>query len=64
MTEEGYVQTQGNNLSTVHLTPQLCGWIEDELSRGLVQQFVTDAKENNLSYRKVIALISELWGEE
>ena len=64
MTEEGYVQTQGNNLSTVHLTPQLRSWIEDELSRGLVQQFVTDAKENNLSYRKVIALISELWGEE
>ena len=64
MTEEGYVQTQGNNLSTVHLTPDLCNWIEDELSRGLVQQFVADAKDNHLSYRKVIALISELWGEE
>ena len=64
MTEEGYVQTQGNNLSTVHLTPELRSWIEDELSRGLVQQFVTDAKDNHLSYRKVIALISELWGEE
>ncbi len=64
MTEEGYVQTQGNNLSTVHLTPELRGWIEDELSRGLVQQFVMDAKDNHLSYRKVIGLISEMWGEE
>ena len=64
MTEEGYVQNQGNNLSQVRLTPELRDWIEDELSRGLVQQFVTDAKENHLSYRKVITLISDMWGEE
>ena len=64
MTEEGYVRTEGNNVSTVSLTPERRAWIEDELTRGLVQQFVADARENHLSYKKVISLISELWGEE
>ena len=64
MTEEGYVRTEGNNVSTVSLTPERRAWIKDELTRGLVQQFVADARENHLSYKKVISLISELWGEE
>ena len=35
MTEEGYVRTEGNNVSTVCLTPQRRAWIEDQLTRGL-----------------------------
>lgn len=64
MTEEGYVYTDGNNGSVVRLTPELRSWIEDELSRGLVEQFVADAKANNLTYKKVIGLVSDLWGED
>lgn len=64
MTEEGYVSTDGNTGSTVHLTPQLYADIEDQMTRGLVQRFVADAKANHLSYKKVIGLVSELWGDE
>lgn len=64
MTEEGYVQTDGNNGSTVRLTPELHAAIEEELTRGLVERFVQDARANRLSYKKVISLISELWDEE
>ena len=62
--EEGYVRTEGNNGSTVRLTPELYAWIEDQMTRGLVQQFVEDARANHLSYKKVIGLISELWDGE
>ena len=48
----------------VRLTPQLQEAIDDELTRGLVQRFVDEAKQNQLSYKKVIALVSELWGDE
>lgn len=64
MTEEGLVRTEGNNISTVCLTPERRAAIEEELTRGLVQQFVQEARENRLSYKKVIGLISELWDEE
>ena len=37
MTEEGLVRTEGNNVSTVSLTPERHAWIEDELTRGLVR---------------------------
>ena len=56
MTEEGYVVTDGNSGSFVQ--------ISEELTRGLVEQFVTQAKANRLSYKKVIALVSDLWGDE
>lgn len=64
MTEEGYLRTEGNNVSTVCLTPALREHIENEMTRGLVQRFVQEAQENHLSYKKVIALVSELWEEE
>ena len=64
MAEEGYVRTDGNNGSTVCLTPALRTAIEEELTHALVEQFVRDARANRLSYKKVISLISELWGEE
>ena len=61
MEEEGYVVTDGNRPSTVRITPEIYARIEDELTRGLCQEFVTRARQNNLSYKKAIALISELW---
>ena len=64
MTEEGYVVTDGNSGSFVRLTPALREKIDEELTRGLVEQFVTQAKANRLSYKKVIALVSDLWGDE
>ena len=64
MTEEGYIYTDGNNGSVVRLTPALRASIEEELTRGLVERFVAEAKQNRLSYKKVIALVSELWGDE
>lgn len=64
MEEEGLVETHGNAASTVRLTPEARTRVEDELTRGLVQQFVAEAKANALSYKKVIGLVSELWGEE
>ena len=64
MTEEGYVVTDGNSGSFVRLTPALQEKIEEELTHGLAETFVTQAKANHLSYKKVIALVSELWGDE
>lgn len=64
MTEEGYVVTDGNSGSFVHLTPELHEQISAQLTRGLVQVFVNQAKANRLSYKKVLDLISELWGDE
>ena len=64
MTEEGYVGTDGNSGSFVRLNPALREQISEELTRGLVEQFVTQAKANRLSYKKVIALVSDLWGDE
>lgn len=64
MMEEGYVVTDGNNGSRVRLTPDLRASIEEEMTRGLVERFVAQAQENHLSYKKVIALVSELWEDE
>lgn len=61
MEEEGYVVTDGNRPSTVRITPEIYARIEDELTRGLCQEFVSRARQNHLSYKKAIALISELW---
>ncbi len=64
MEEEGIVRTSGNTASVIYLDEQLHAKIEDELCRGLVSEFVNEAKRNHLSYKKVIALVSELWGDE
>ena len=64
LTEEGYVVTDGNSGSYLRLTPALREKIDEELTRGLVEEFVARAKANRLSYKKVIALVSELWDDE
>ena len=61
MEEEGFVVTEGNRPSTLRITPEIYARIEDELTRGLCREFVDRARQNHLSYKKAIALISELW---
>lgn len=61
MEQEGYVVTEGNRPSTVHITPEIFARIEEELTLGLCREFVSRARQNHLSYKKAIALISELW---
>ena len=58
MMEEGYVYTDGNSGSVVRQA------IDEELTRGLAERFVAEAKANHMSYKKVIGLVSELWGDE
>lgn len=61
MEEEGYVTTDGNRLSAIRITPAIFEKIQDELVRGLCMEFVEKAQQNRLSYKRAIALISELW---
>ncbi len=63
MEEEGFVTTDGNRLSAVRVTPEIFESIQDELTRGICQEFVDKARQNKLSYKRAIALISELWEE-
>ena len=63
MEQEGYVSTKGNRLSVIQITPKIRQQIQDEMTIGLCQEFVDKARRNNLSYKHVIALISELWEE-
>lgn len=64
MEEEGFISTDGNRLSTLRVTPEVFDHIQDELTRGLCKDFVQQAQQNHLSYKKAIALISELWVDD
>lgn len=61
MEKEGYIYTNGNYRSVVKLSADVQKNIAEELTYGLVLPFVNQAKQNHLSYKKVIALVSELW---
>lgn len=61
MEEEGFVRTNGNTGSVIYTNEAILTQIDTELSRGIVAAFVKEAKENGLSFPRVIALISELW---
>ena len=64
MEDEGFVVTSGNTASTLLITEALRAQIEDELCNGLVQRFVQEAKQNHLSYKKLLDLVSEVWDAE
>lgn len=64
MSKEGYIYTKGNKGSTVKLSAQLKETVSEEMTRGLVQRFVDHAKQNQLSHKKVIRLLDELWDDE
>ncbi len=61
MEEEGFVRTNGNTGSVIYINEAILTQIDTELSRGIVAAFVKEAKENGLSFPRVIALIGELW---
>lgn len=64
MAKEGYIYTNGNKGSAVKLSAQLKETVSEEMTRGLVQRFVDHAKQYQLSYKKVIGLLDELWDDE
>lgn len=61
MEEEGYVRTNGNSGSQIYADEAILARIDEELTRGMVEQFVREARDNGLSFPRVIALIGELW---
>ncbi|MHA6482481.1 GntR family transcriptional regulator [Paenibacillus sp. strain BS8-2] len=61
MEDEGYVHTSGNQGSMIYTDAELLARLENELTQGLVLSFISSAKEINLSFKKVIDLISERW---
>lgn len=62
--EEGCVRTLKNAPSTVYYDDSVYAKIKEELTRGLVLDFVKTAKENELSFHTVIALLTEEWEKE
>ncbi len=61
MEEEGYVHTSGNQGSLIYVDAAMLQKLEDELTEGLVKEFIASAKDLNLSFKKVFDLISEHW---
>ncbi|MEK0317583.1 GntR family transcriptional regulator [Cohnella sp. 56] len=61
MEEEGFVRTSSTLGSVVYADEETLRRIEDELTRELVRSFVDSAKEINLSFKTVVALIGEHW---
>jgi GntR family transcriptional regulator len=63
MEEQGYVVTVGNTGSIIHIDDTILANIESELTETLVIEFIRAAKDSNLSFKKVIDLISEKWDD-
>lgn len=61
MEDEGFVRTTSTAGSELYVTQEIYDQIETELTRELVRQFVDDAKESRMSFKKVVELVSELW---
>ena len=64
MEEEGFIRTNGNAGSVIFVDDAILHRIDEELTRGMVEQFVQDAKDNGLSFPRVISLIGELWEKD
>lgn len=63
MEGEGYVVTVGNTGSVVFVDDKIHAAIENELTKGMVNDFVRSAKELNMPFKRIIDLISEVWDE-
>ncbi len=61
MEEQGYVRTNGNAGSEICLPDGLLAHIDEELTRGMVEQFVREAKQTGLTLPRVLSLIGETW---
>ncbi|WP_245583044.1 GntR family transcriptional regulator [Paenibacillus daejeonensis] len=64
MEDEGYVHTVGNQGSVIYVDEQIRETIENELTHELVTEFIQSAQEINLSFKRVVELVSELWDRE
>lgn len=63
MEDEGFVITSGNQGSVLYVDEKILLKIEEELTRGMVMEFIKSAKDINLSFKRVFDLVSELWEE-
>lgn len=63
MEEEGYIVTIGNTGSIIYTDDTILAGIESELTETMVSEFIQTAKDSNLSFKKVVDLISEMWDE-
>jgi len=61
MEDEGYVRTSSTLGSVIYVDEAILKQIETELTDELVKAFIGSAKEIHLSFKQVIALISERW---
>jgi GntR family transcriptional regulator len=61
MEDEGYVRTSSTLGSVIYLDDEIYSRIESELTKEMVAEFIAQAKEANLSFKKTVELISELW---
>lgn len=61
MEDEGYVKTSSTLGSVVYVDDEVYARIEAELTRELVAEFIQNAKEIRLPFKRVVDLISELW---
>jgi len=63
MEEEGFVKTIGNSGSIIYIDEKVLTSIRDELTRGLVSDFVRAAKDINMTFKQTVDLISKVWDE-
>ncbi|WP_211228339.1 GntR family transcriptional regulator [Paenibacillus pinihumi] len=61
MEDEGFVRTSSTLGSVIYVDEAIFNRIEKELTEELVKEFIGSAKEINLSFKKVVELIGQLW---
>lgn len=61
MEEEGFVVTPPNAVSTIYWNDKIYEKIQEELTAGLVGDFIEQAKANGLTLEKVIELLQREW---
>ncbi|MGZ9583120.1 GntR family transcriptional regulator [Paenibacillus marinisediminis] len=61
MEDEGFVRTSSTLGSVIDVDEALFDRLEAELTKEMVTEFIQSAKEINLSFKKVVDLISEHW---
>lgn len=63
MESKGYVVTEGNLGSMVYVDSCTFDSMKEKLTKGMVRKFIKSAKEINLSFKRTIDLVSEVWDE-
>lgn len=61
MEDEGFIVTNTNVGSMIYVDDAIYTKIELELTQAMVKEFVNSAKAVNLSFKKVIELITDKW---